>query len=41
MVRRVYSEDDVAEAIHDITDRGLLQMGATQKRGVPRLTLSE
>ncbi|KAH7462762.1 hypothetical protein FOMA001_g16147 [Fusarium oxysporum f. sp. matthiolae] len=40
MVRRVYTEDDVAEAILDITDRGLSQTGAAQKRGVPRSTLS-
>ncbi|KAG6978936.1 hypothetical protein FocnCong_v010978 [Fusarium oxysporum f. sp. conglutinans] len=40
MVRRVYTEDDVADALLDITDRGLSQMGAAQKRGVPRLTLS-
>jgi hypothetical protein len=40
MVRRVYTEDEVAEALLDITDRGLSQMGAAQKRGVPRLTLS-
>ncbi|KAM5529114.1 transposase-like protein [Fusarium oxysporum f. sp. phaseoli] len=40
MVRRVYTEDDVAEAILDITDRGLSQTVAAQKRGVPRSTLS-
>ncbi|RKK98000.1 hypothetical protein BFJ70_g17586 [Fusarium oxysporum] len=40
MVRRDYTEDDVAEAILDITDRGLSQTGAAQKRGVPRSTLS-
>ncbi|KAG6989090.1 hypothetical protein FocnCong_v021212 [Fusarium oxysporum f. sp. conglutinans] len=40
MVRRVYTKDDVAEAILDITDRGLSQTGAAQKRGVPRSTLS-
>ncbi|KAH7460547.1 hypothetical protein FOMA001_g19487 [Fusarium oxysporum f. sp. matthiolae] len=40
MVRRVYTEDDVAEAILDITDRGLSQTGAAHKRGVPRSTLS-
>ncbi|KAJ0133295.1 hypothetical protein HZ326_23636 [Fusarium oxysporum f. sp. albedinis] len=40
MVRRTYTEDDVAEAILDITDRGLSQTGAAQKRGVPRSTLS-
>ncbi|RKK59929.1 hypothetical protein BFJ69_g17256, partial [Fusarium oxysporum] len=40
MVRRVYTEDDVAEAILDITDRGLSQNEASQKRGVPRSTLS-
>ncbi|RKK98588.1 hypothetical protein BFJ70_g17553 [Fusarium oxysporum] len=36
MVRRVYTEDDVAEAILDITDRGLSPTEAAQKRGVPR-----
>ncbi|KAH7471297.1 hypothetical protein FOMA001_g13318 [Fusarium oxysporum f. sp. matthiolae] len=40
MVRRVYTEDDVADVILDITDRGLSQTGAAQKRGVPRSTLS-
>ncbi|RKK96805.1 hypothetical protein BFJ70_g17639 [Fusarium oxysporum] len=40
MVRRIYTEDDVAEAILDITDRGLSQTGAAHKRGVPRSTLS-
>jgi hypothetical protein len=28
MVRRVYTEDDVAETLLDITDRGLSQTGA-------------
>jgi hypothetical protein len=40
MVRRVYTEDDVAEAIFDVTDRDLSQTKAAQKRGVPRSTLS-
>ncbi|RKK74914.1 hypothetical protein BFJ71_g17197 [Fusarium oxysporum] len=40
MVRRNYTEDDVAEAILDITDRGLSQNEAAQKRGVPQSTLS-
>ncbi|KAJ3453216.1 hypothetical protein MRS44_018871 [Fusarium solani] len=40
MVRRVYTEDDVAEAIFDVTDRDLSQTQAAQKRGVPRSTLS-
>ncbi|KAF6515068.1 hypothetical protein HZS61_004974 [Fusarium oxysporum f. sp. conglutinans] len=40
MVRRNYTEDDVAEAILDITDRGLSQNEASQKRGVPQSTLS-
>ncbi|RYC80162.1 hypothetical protein BFJ63_vAg16956 [Fusarium oxysporum f. sp. narcissi] len=40
MVRRVYTEDDVAEAILDITDRGLSQNEASQRRGVPQSTLS-
>ncbi|KAG6989434.1 Pogo transposable element with ZNF domain [Fusarium oxysporum f. sp. conglutinans] len=39
MVRRVYTEDDVAEAILDITDRGLSPTEAAQKRGVPRSTI--
>ncbi|KAG7001284.1 Pogo transposable element with ZNF domain [Fusarium oxysporum f. sp. conglutinans] len=40
MVRRNYTEDDVAEAILDTTDRGLSQNEAAQKRGVPQSTLS-
>jgi hypothetical protein len=40
MVRRVYTEDDVAEAIFDVTDRGLSQATAAQKRGVSRWTIS-
>ncbi|KAL9566115.1 hypothetical protein ACKAV7_009733 [Fusarium commune] len=40
MVRRNYTEDDVAEAILDITDRGLSENEASQKRGVPQATLS-
>ncbi|RKK95538.1 hypothetical protein BFJ70_g17683, partial [Fusarium oxysporum] len=40
MIRRNYTEDDVAEAILDITDRGLSQNEAAQKRGVPQSTLS-
>ncbi|KAF6513173.1 hypothetical protein HZS61_007431 [Fusarium oxysporum f. sp. conglutinans] len=40
MVRRNYTEDDVAQAILDITDRGLSQNEASQKRGVPHSTLS-
>ncbi|KAG6996503.1 Pogo transposable element with ZNF domain [Fusarium oxysporum f. sp. conglutinans] len=39
MVRRVYTEDDVAEAILDITDRGLSPTEAAQRRGVPRSTI--
>jgi transposase len=39
MVRRDYTEDDVAEAILDITDRGLSQTEAAEKRGVPRSTI--
>lgn len=39
MVRRDYTEDDVAEAILDITDRGLSQTEAARKRGVPRSTI--
>ncbi|RKK19112.1 hypothetical protein BFJ66_g17832 [Fusarium oxysporum f. sp. cepae] len=39
MVRHVYTEDDVAEAILDITDRGLSPTEAAQKRGVPRSTI--
>jgi predicted transcriptional regulator len=39
MVRRVYTEDDVAEAILDITDRGLSPTEAAQQRGVPRSTI--
>ncbi|KAI8406457.1 hypothetical protein FOFC_13927 [Fusarium oxysporum] len=35
MVRRNYTEDDVAEAILDTTGRGLSQNEAAQKRGVP------
>ncbi|KAI8710801.1 HTH CENPB-type domain-containing protein [Fusarium sp. LHS14.1] len=33
MVPHVYTEDDVAEAIFDVTDRGLSQTEAAQKRG--------
>ncbi|KAF6528591.1 hypothetical protein HZS61_008893 [Fusarium oxysporum f. sp. conglutinans] len=40
MVRRNYTEDDVAEAIFDTTDRGLSQNEAAQKRGVPQWTIS-
>ncbi|KAF6525488.1 hypothetical protein HZS61_011283 [Fusarium oxysporum f. sp. conglutinans] len=40
MVRRNYTEDDVAEAILDTTGRGLSQNEAAQKRGVPQSTLS-
>ncbi|KAJ3453962.1 hypothetical protein MRS44_018594 [Fusarium solani] len=40
MVRHVYTEDDVAEAIFDVTDRGLSQTEAAQKRGVPQWTIS-
>jgi hypothetical protein len=40
MVRRNYTEDDIAEAILDITDRGLSQNEAVQKCGVPQSTLS-
>ncbi|RKK66763.1 hypothetical protein BFJ69_g15110 [Fusarium oxysporum] len=40
MVRRNYTEADVAEAILDTTDRGLSQNGAAQKHGVPQSTLS-
>jgi predicted DNA-binding protein (UPF0251 family) len=40
MVRRKYTEDEVAEAILDNTDRGLSQNEAAQKRGVPQSTLS-
>ncbi|KAM5527962.1 transposase [Fusarium oxysporum f. sp. phaseoli] len=40
MVRRVYTKDKVAEAILDITDRGLSQTGPAQKHGVPQSTLS-
>ncbi|KAG6998156.1 hypothetical protein FocnCong_v013552 [Fusarium oxysporum f. sp. conglutinans] len=40
MVRRNYTEDDVAEAILDTTDRGLSQNEAAQKRGVPQSTIS-
>jgi transposase-like protein len=40
MVRRNYTEDDVAEAVLDTTDRGLSQNEAAQKRGVPQSTLS-
>ncbi|KAM5529775.1 hypothetical protein FOXYSP1_17619 [Fusarium oxysporum f. sp. phaseoli] len=40
MVRHNYTEDDVAEAILDITDRGLSQNEAAQKRGMPQSTLS-
>ena len=39
MVHRNYTEEDVAEAIFDITDRGLSQTGAADKRGVPRSTI--
>ncbi|KAI8710609.1 HTH CENPB-type domain-containing protein [Fusarium sp. LHS14.1] len=40
MVPHVYTEDDVAEAIFDVTDRGLSQTEAAQKRGVPQWTIS-
>ncbi|TVY73955.1 hypothetical protein Focb16_v005697 [Fusarium oxysporum f. sp. cubense] len=40
MVRRNYTEADVAEAILDTTGRGLSQNGAAQKHGVPQSTLS-
>ncbi|KAG6979946.1 hypothetical protein FOFC_17585 [Fusarium oxysporum] len=40
MVRRNYTEDDVAEAIFNTTDRGLSQNEAAQKRGVPQWTIS-
>ncbi|RKK78909.1 hypothetical protein BFJ71_g16361 [Fusarium oxysporum] len=40
MVRRNYTEDDVAEAIFDTTDRGLSQNEAAQKRGVPQWIIS-
>jgi len=40
MTRHDYTEDDVAEAIYDITDRGLSQTQAAQKRGVPQWTIS-
>ena len=35
----VYTEDQVAEAILDITDNGLSQYQASEKWGVPRSTL--
>jgi hypothetical protein len=34
-----YTEDDMAEAILDITDHGLSPPQAAQRRGVPRTTL--
>ena len=40
MIRHVYTEDDVAEAIFDITGRGLSQTEAAQKRGVRQWTIS-
>ncbi|KAL9567425.1 hypothetical protein ACKAV7_008375 [Fusarium commune] len=40
MVLRNYTEDNVAEAIFDTTDRGLSQNEAAQKRGVPQWTIS-
>ncbi|KAF4336681.1 hypothetical protein FBEOM_9455 [Fusarium beomiforme] len=40
MVRRNYTEDDVAEAIFDTIDRGLSQNEAAQKRGVSQWTIS-
>ena len=34
-----YSEDDVAEAIFDVIDRGLSVRKAAAHRGIPRATL--
>jgi hypothetical protein len=40
MTRHDYTEDGVAEAIFDITDRGLSQTQAAQKWGVPQWIIS-
>ena len=36
-----YTEDDVIQAILDVTDNGLSQNQAAQKNGVPQTTLSD
>ena len=38
-LRWEYTEDDMAEAILDITDNGFLPSQAAERRGVPRRTL--
>jgi len=38
-LRWEYTEDDMAEAILDITDNGLSPSHAAERRGVPRRTL--
>ncbi|KAJ3453818.1 hypothetical protein MRS44_018450 [Fusarium solani] len=40
MAQNDYTEDYVADALFDVTDRGLSQTEAAQKRGVPQWTIS-
>ncbi|KAF4332450.1 hypothetical protein FBEOM_13754 [Fusarium beomiforme] len=40
MRRAPYTEDDIIEAILDVTDNGLTQNQAAQKHGIPQPTLS-
>ncbi|KAG6979719.1 hypothetical protein FocnCong_v010364 [Fusarium oxysporum f. sp. conglutinans] len=41
MTRACYAEDDVIEAILDVTENGLSQNQARQKHGIPQPTLSD
>lgn len=40
MAQNDYTEDDIADALFDVTDRGLSQTETAQKRGVPQWTIS-
>ncbi|RYC78903.1 hypothetical protein BFJ63_vAg18219, partial [Fusarium oxysporum f. sp. narcissi] len=41
MPQTPYTEDDVIEAMLDVTDNGLSQHEATQKHGMPQTTRSD
>ncbi|KAK2684193.1 hypothetical protein QWA68_017024, partial [Fusarium oxysporum] len=41
MPRVSYTEDEVAEAMLDVTDNGLSQNKSAQKREIPRSTLGD
>jgi hypothetical protein len=41
MPRQSYTQDEVAEAMLDVTDNGLSQNQSAQKHGMPQTTLSD